>query len=311
MTDNPLVTVITPTYNCGKHLRETIHSVLSQSYHNIQYIVIDDGSTDNTQAILATYTDKRLTVITQENMGEHKSVNEGLKRVEGKYFMYPNADDPLLPGAVRRLVETMEAHPDVLCAYPDWYVINEDGGTVNKVTTREYDFSWMVRHHTCIPSVGSIFRSSVIQSVGLRDPQFRWVSDFDYWLRIGLSGPMVRVPYTLACWRKHGAQASGEKSDARAKDHVALMHKFFISNSLQSIADAFDRQSEYCDLKRVNKYYNEAMCWTHLVAGSISGSKLTALKHFMKAIVWFPMVLAQFQTYHIVYTRLIHAWRKG
>lgn len=295
--NNPLVTVITPTYNCGKYLRATIDSVLSQAYHNIQYIVIDDGSTDNTQAILAKYTDERLTVVrNRRNKGEHQAVNEGLERVEGKYFMYPNADDPLLPDAIYTLVNIMEANPDVLCAYPDWYVINEDGAILHEVITREYDFSWMVRHHTCIPSVGSMFRSSVIQTVGLRDPQFRWVSDFNYWLRIGLAGPMMRVPYTLACWRKHGAQASGTNSDARAKDHIRLMQKFFTLPSVKP---------------EIQAVKNESMCWAHLVAGSISGSKLTALKHFARALWWYPMVMASFQTYHIIYKRLIHAWRKG
>lgn len=322
--NNPLVTVITPTYNCGKYLCETMESVLSQSYRNIQYVVIDDCSTDNTQAILAIYSDTRLTVIrNKKNMGEHRSVNEGLYRVEGKYFMYPNADDPLLPGAIEKLVEVMEANPELLCAYPDWYVINENSDIVHKVQTREYDFAWMVRHHTCIPSVGSIFRSRVIHAVGLRDPGFRWVSDFDYWLRIGLAGPMIRVPYTLACWRKHGTQASGVKSDARAKDHIRLMQKF--SSRIGTIIhagvvtqfvegkDAWNTRphERYNKAFAVYRAWGEAMCWAHLVAGSISGSKLTALKHFARAVMFFPVVLLSFQTYYIIYTRLIHAWRKG
>ena len=130
----------------------------------------------------------------------------------------------------------------------------------------------------------------------MRDPECKIVSDFDYWLRIGMVGPMMRVPYTLACWRKRGEQSSGAKSDARAADHVNVMHKFFaplqVSPEIQAIK-------------------NEAVCWAHLVAGSISGSKLTALRHFLWALLWYPWILTGFKTYHIIYTRLIHAWRKG
>jgi len=294
--DNPLVTIITPTYNCGKYLAETIDSVLSQSYSEIDYIVIDDGSTDDTNLILREYSDTRLTIIKQENIGEHHTINKGLNLVRGEYFMYPNADDPLLPGAIEMLVEAMESNPDVLCAYPDWKVIDEQGDTCHKVQTREYDLDWMVRHHTCTPSVGSMFRSSVIKLVGYRDPQFRWVSDFDYWLRVGLAGPMLRVPFELACWRRREGQGSGTNTDARAADHINLTRKFFTMPNTQCWESAA---------------VAEAMCWANLVAGSVSGSIWSALRYFIRGVLWHPSVLIDLQTYDMVRKRLIHAWRKG
>jgi len=236
MMNKPLVTIITPVYNCGAFIDETIKSVLSQDYENIEYYVIDDCSTDN-----PIFRDIRgLHLINHAvNQGEQRTVNEGLKLVKGKYFMIVNADDPLLPGAVSSLVEFMEANPDVLCAYPDYNVIGENGEFRRHVISKEYDFTWMVRHHTWLPSVGSIFRSSLIKDIGYRDTSFRWLGDADYWLRVGLAGKMAHVPMTLACWRHRDGQASSQKSNERALEHIRVMQKFFAAPDLpQNLLDA-------------------------------------------------------------------------
>lgn len=296
--DNPLVTVITPTYNYAEYIAETVQSVLSQSYKNIEYIVIDDGSTDNTQQVLKKFSDPRLTKLRHNNRGEHLTVNVGLKRAQGKYFMYPNADDPLLPGCIEELVEVMELRPHVVCAYPDWCIIGDSSERVLGMPTvdREYSFKDMVRLHVCFASVGSMFRSSVMKDIGYRDPQFKWVSDFDFWLRYGLEGPMVRVRKELACFRRHMGQISGANSDARAADHINLMRKFFGMKKVPA---------------EIQAVKPEAMCWAQLVAGSISGSAWTALRHFIRGARSYPGVLVEYKTYDIIAKRLIHDRRKG
>ena len=256
--EQPLVTIITPAYNCAKFIKETVDSVLRQDYRNIQYVIIDDGSKDDTFAILTkNYPDKRLTILRQENQGEQKTVNKGLSLVQGKYFIVVNADDPLLPRAISTLAWFMDNHKDVLCAYPDWNMIDENSKFKMHVQTREYDFGWMVRHHTCIPSVGSMFRSSVIQSVGFRDASYRWLGDSDYWLRVGLHGDMCHVPQTLATWRSRSGQASGEKSDLRAKEHLRVMDVVFRGNVPNELRDS----------------EKEAFCWANLVAAYVAESK--------------------------------------
>jgi hypothetical protein len=140
-----------------------------------------------------------------------------------------------------------------------------------------------------------MFRSSALESVGLRDETFRWLGDFDYWLRVGLAGPMARVPGVMACWRRRNGQASRDYSDDRAAEHVRAMEKFYSQSQARAI------------------YSNgraEAMCWAHLVAGSISGSWRTALSHFWQGIQRYPRVLIELQTYDTVAKRLLHAWRK-
>lgn len=273
---NPLVTIITPAYNCERFILETIHSVGVQAYEPTDYIVIDDCSTDATWTIVDGFGDMLKAIRHSQNKGEQATVNELLRMVKGKYFMIVNADDPLLPGAIQTLVDFMEAHPDVLCGYPDWDMINEDGSLKMHMRTREYDFAWMVAHHTWIPSVGSIFRSDVIQKIGYRDESFHWLGDGDYWLRLGLVGKMARVPATLACWRYRNGQASGDKSDERAKEHIRVMQKFF---TLESVA-------LYAWLCK-----DQATCWSYLVASVVCKSRRMAISCMVNAVRAYPELL--------------------
>jgi len=291
--NKPLVIVITPVYNCEKYIDETIRSVLKQDYENIDYLVIDDGSTDKSLDIISHYS-YCLNLMARANKGEQATVNDGLRMVTGKYFFIVNADDPLLPGCVSTMVDFMESHEDILCAYPDWDMIDESGNLKMQMKVRDYDFEWMVSHHTWLPSVGSIFRSSVIQSVGYRDETLRWLGDGDYWLRIGLAGKMAHVPQTLATWRYRDGQASGAKSSDRAKEHIRVIDKFY---------------------RMPNNYLwcckDEAICWSYLVAASVTDSRKEVLSYLWEAFKSYPGLVTSLQFWDILRTRVQYVLRRS
>lgn len=281
---NPLVTVITPVYNCQDYIDETIASVLSQDYPNKQYIVINDGSTDGSEEVIERFWNDKVMIIHQDNRGEQFTVNRALDMVEGKYFMIVNADDPLIyDDCISRMVKAMEEHPDVLCAYPDWTMIDGDGYLLQHMKMREYDFPFMVRHHWCLPSVGAIFRSSVIKDVGYRDNSFHWCSDFDYWLRVGLAGPMLHVPEELATWRKIPGQLSAKPNKERASERIRLMEKFF---SLPGITP------------EIRKLQPQAMSWSAMVAASLSPTFGDKLTYIGKALRYYPGQLLSTDFWH-------------
>jgi len=288
----PLVTIITPAYNCASFIRETIESVQSQDYKNIRYLVIDDGSTDNTADIITEMAVDMFT--TGPNKGEQATVNEAFKNVKGKYFMVVNADDPLLPGAVSKLVAFMEAHPDIVCAYPDWNTIDENGTIRRHVKSLDYDFKYMVEHNTCLPSVGSLVRAGVLKDKAIRrDETYRWLGDFVFWLRLALAGPMAHVPLTLAQWRVHDGQASGDKSDARAQEHIRIMYEFFTWENIP--AD-------------INK--GKAHCWADLVAAVVTDSKMKAIRYILAAFLHKPSILLSIEFWDIVRRRALHYFRR-
>src|SRR3972149_444079 len=127
----PLVSIVTPTYNRASYLSETIESVLNQSHRNIEYIVLDDGSTDDTRHVLEKY-GKRLIWESHTNIGEARTVNKGWRMAHGEFVVVVNSDDPILPSMVEAGVAFMRERPQVLVAYPDWLEIDEHSRVIRK-----------------------------------------------------------------------------------------------------------------------------------------------------------------------------------
>lgn len=270
-SDLPLVTVITPTYNRADYLPETIESVLSQEYPNLEYIVLDDGSKDNTQEIVAPYRG-RITFESHVNMGETRTVNKGFEMARGDIIGVVNSDDPLLLGAIHSIVEFMQTHPQIGIVYPDWDYIDADGKKINHIQTFEYSYINMLRWHHCMPGPGTFFRRDVVQKLGGRDPQFRYVGDFDFWLRAGLIAEFARLPKTLATFRVHPHSASASQTNERmAQEHITLINKMYSLPNLTAEALQYKREAyssayyiaacvcQSCDTKSRRAYFMRAL----------------------------------------------------
>ena len=106
------VSILMPVYNGGAYLKQAISSVLNQTYHNFEFIIINDGSTDNTGEIIDSFTDKRILHIKQENQGVARSLNNGLKLVKGEYIWRHDADDKCLPDQLEKQVTFLKQHAE-------------------------------------------------------------------------------------------------------------------------------------------------------------------------------------------------------
>lgn len=228
MSCTPLVTIITPAYNRGTLIAATIESVLGQDYPNIEYIVLDDGSTDRTLEVIKQY-EGRLRWESHANMGEARTVNKGFELSQGTIIGVVNSDDPLLPGAISKAVNTLSAHPGAVVVYPDWQLIDAQGTNLQVIRCRDFvSRADMVRGHYCLPGPGAFFRRTVIDGTGGRDPAFRYVGDFDFWLRAATLGDFVRIPEVMATFRTHADSASVcSASDDMAREHLGVIEKVF------------------------------------------------------------------------------------
>jgi glycosyltransferase involved in cell wall biosynthesis len=239
MMQQPLVSIITPAYNRANLLVETIESVLAQDYPNLEYIVLDDGSTDGTLDVLKRY-EGRLHWESHPNMGETRTVNKGFELARGEIVGVVNSDDPLLPGAVSKLVAALVEHPEVMVAYPDWLIIDAHGNTIQKFAAYDYTgYCDMVRRHFCLPGPAAFFRRRVIDEVGGRDPRFRYVGDLEFWYRAGCIGDFLRVPEVLATFRVHpGSATVSQRGTRMAEEHVEVMDKLYAFSLLPAAASA-------------------------------------------------------------------------
>jgi glycosyltransferase involved in cell wall biosynthesis len=231
-----LVTVITPVYNGSKFIAETISSVLSQNFIQFEYIVVNDGSTDNTIDILQTFisdTTSNLTVINQANQGEAISINNALKIAKGKYFCVVCADDPVLPGFLDVMTKAMENSVNAVVAYPDWLMIDENSKIIRKIRTLPYSQKTLIADCCCIPGPGAVIRRSAIHNNFFRNPKYRFTSDFASFLELSLHGEFVRVPLFLAQWRQHPEQATKVASGHLFSIEIQMaISDFFANNPL-------------------------------------------------------------------------------
>jgi hypothetical protein len=238
----PLVTIVTPTHNRSRLLEETIESVLSQDYPALEYIVLDDGSTDDTPALLRRY-GERVTAVRHPNMGEHRTVNRGWRMANGHIIGTVNDDDLLLPGAVREAVQALMERPDVLVVYPDYTIIDRDAALIGHVSAREFDYREMVRYVSCLPGPGAFFRREVLHLAGYRDPRFTYVGDSEHWFRVGLAGRMAHLPITLAAHRVHPGSLSMGDATRVVEEMVELAEHVFIRLDLPPSLQALRREA--------------------------------------------------------------------
>ena len=270
----PLVSIITPAYNQASYLEETIQGILNQDYPRIEYIVLNDGSTDNTVDVLTKNTGK-LIWESHANIGETLTVNKGWNMAHGELIAVVNSDDLLLPGAVSAIVSFMQLHPDILVAYPDWNIIDEESKVKGHMQVPEYDYQYSIKFHQCIVGPGAFIRRRAIEIAGMRDPAFKYVADYEFWLRLGLYGQFARIPETLASWRDHPQSASQSCGGTEmADEHIRVMHKLYSRSDIPA---------------EVRKVRPVAFSRAHIeAAGTCGGQGQLIIKHCLISFLYHP-----------------------
>ena len=217
------VSIITPVYNQAQFIGETIRSVLNQDYPNIEYIVLDDGSTDKTPEAIKPYLDQ-LEYVRHDNIGESRTVNKGYRQCTGDIVGVVNSDDPLFtPDAVTRIVSCFRDHPDTLAVYPDWVSIDASGNVLDRLEVPQYSIETMLREFEVRLGPGMFIKRTALESVGYRNESIRYTGDLDISFRLALLGHITHIQGFLATHRVHGQAASSVgKGDVMASEVVRL-----------------------------------------------------------------------------------------
>jgi glycosyltransferase involved in cell wall biosynthesis len=199
-TPSPLVSIVTPSYNQGRFLKRTIESVLTQTYPNIEYIVIDGGSQDNSLEVLRSY-GNRFSWVSEPDNGQTDAINKGLSETNGEILAYLNSDDVLVPGAIEKVVRFFHKHPDCDMVYGNADYIDKEDNVIGCYKTVEYSFDRLVEDcMVCQPA--AFWRRRVAVKIGPFDEHLNFTMDYDYWLRIAKSGGIICfLPEKLACSR--------------------------------------------------------------------------------------------------------------
>jgi len=229
MDEHPLVSIVTPSYNQGKFIEDTLSSVKNQDYPNIEHIVVDGGSTDNTLAVLNRFKKEyNLRWVSEPDLGQSDAINKGFRMSKGEIVGWVNSDDVYFDKqAVSYIVEQFKSYRDVGVIHGDSLLINKD----NLIIRVRHAFLWfsherLLRGNIIIQSA-AFFRRSVVQSNKL-DISLDLVMDYEYWLRLIKAGlKFKRVNRVLSANRIHpAAKARLRNQEERGAERRRVQEKY-------------------------------------------------------------------------------------
>jgi hypothetical protein len=234
----PLVSVILPTYNAAAYLGKAIESILAQSYSNFELIIINDGSSDNTAALLTQYGDPRILVIHQPNLGLPKALNAGIQIAKGKYLARQDADDVSLPERLAQQVSFMEKNPS--CALLGTWtniMIAKDIGSGNlssQPSGRQHQHPTvngalqvlLLMNNQFVHS-SVMIRMACLKTIGLysEDPEYFPPEDYDLWLRIAQQYSIANVPTSISRTKEKLIEERARKMSLRAIQAICAAAK--------------------------------------------------------------------------------------
>jgi glycosyltransferase involved in cell wall biosynthesis len=285
-------TIITPVFNGEKYIEETVISVLMATDGlDYEYFVIDDGSTDNTRKILEKYFSK-LKYFYQENSGQATAINLAINKANSTYSTIVNSDDPLLSkGLFQEAERIMDLEPKVVATYPDWNMISSEGKILETVRVAEFDLVELVGKFNCLIGPGGIFRTDIAKKVNGWDPSYRYVPDYNFWLRLSDFGIFKHVPYVQATWRTHESSISvSSRSKAMADERIKV-----INNYLD------------CNPQTPKTLRNMAVAYSHYRAAVLSffDPQIDGRRLLFKSIYAYPKILIQKNVVATLYLLLL------
>ena len=206
MATLPRITVVTPSYNQACYLEETIESVLTQKYPNLEYIVIDGGSTDGSVEIIRNYSDKMKYWISEPDQGQSHAINKGFTQATGDILCWLNSDDVFLPGALACVGEQFQRRPqvDMLMGYTVFVSAEK---RIQRCVYNLMRLHMLAKYGVIAFSQQSMFwRRELLERVGCLDESLHACMDVDLWIRfLKASAKVRRINRYLAAWRLHSA----------------------------------------------------------------------------------------------------------
>ncbi|GAB3895560.1 glycosyltransferase family 2 protein [Spirosoma agri] len=226
-TKLPKVSIVTPSYNQGQFIEATIQSVLGQTYKNIEYILVDGKSTDETMAVVDRYRDKIDIVIHEKDRGQSDAINKGFRAATGDLVGWINSDDLLHADCVEQIVRLYQQHQDGSIYYGsrvDWI-----DGKGNFIETRQVTISGksqLLTSNYDVMQPGSFYPTELIQRVGYVDESIHYCMDLDLWLRLLNHGPIYYYSdKSSACYRRWEATKTSTGGHLFLRDIRQVLRK--------------------------------------------------------------------------------------
>ncbi len=237
-----LVSIITPSYNQAAYLEQTIRSVLTQDYSQIEYIVIDGASKDGSAEIIKKYADKLVYWVSEKDDGQADAINKGFVRASGDIVAWLNSDDYYLPDTVSAAVKVFDENPDVVLVYGNMLAVDEHGSTFNTLNYKPLTLEDLL----CFQIIGQpavFMRRSALQKTNGLDSSFHFLLDHLLWIQLAQHGRILHVDQTWAAARYHAEAKNRAKAAEFGREAFRILETVEQDKNLSPLLTKIGRRA--------------------------------------------------------------------
>jgi glycosyltransferase involved in cell wall biosynthesis len=239
----PLVTIVTPSFNQGEFIEETIRSILLQGYPNLEYIIIDGGSTDNSVEIIKKYEPWLKYWVSEPDSGQSHAINKGFSMASGEVFGWLNSDDIFLPGALEKLMLLRMESPGSIAWVGACQEIDHGGKILKTILprlgTKKQLSDWFYSAWFAQPSC--LFDGVFFQKVGGVREYLRYVLDVDLWIRLIEHGHFVSTDYIISAPRMYAGIKTFEDFSMRRAEHILICFENDMPDMARSLMKRYEK----------------------------------------------------------------------
>lgn len=301
----PKISVVIPTYNAAQYVGEAIESVLNQTFKDYEIVVVDDGSTDNTEELLQKYVD-RIRYIKQKNGGEGAARNRGIREAHGEWVAFLDADDLWLPHKLKVQMEFVEQHPDVDFIYGDTSVFDSNRVLSKSVFSERQPHEGRIiknlLRENCVPILSVIARKKCFEKSGLFKEGMKYCTDYEMWLRFAKYFKFGYVNEVVASCRKH------EKGVSQNMEQMHKTHLNILNTTLK------DMKIPYAAADRIrsfNYFKNGYLCFEKKNKDASKNFFLSILNNPFYLKSWVYLFLSMLPSEIIIFLKKIKKYWKS
>ncbi len=291
MSTSPIVSVVMAVYNAEQYVAQTVESILTQTFVDFEFIILDDGSTDRSLKILEAYAakDERIRLSTRANKGVSATRNEMLAKAEGEFIAVMDADDIALPERLALQVEFLQSHPDVVCVGGAHEMIDEKGRLLTRLElpldNDEIQQMILAGHGAICHPCAMIRRTSMIE-VGGYDEELVAAHDMDLWLKLGEIGVLVNMKETLLKYRLNTNSVSGKNYILQRRESQIACERAWKRRGIEGHFEATEPWRPGPDRSSQHKFILQYGWWAFL-----SGQRRTSITYATRAIAILPLAI--------------------
>ncbi len=221
----PKISIVTPSYNQGQFLERTILSVLNQNYPNLEYIIIDGGSTDGSVEIIKKYEKYLIYWVSELDRGQAHAINKGFKVATGELVGWQNSDDIYLPSAFYKIARKFYENPDADLVFGNKYAIDENENIIRDMRYVSFNRKSLLYEGSALSNQTAFWKKELTDKVGVLDENFKFCMDYDFWVKAAKNSEFLLLRDYLGCFRNHKDSKTSTIISTCHAEHLAILNR--------------------------------------------------------------------------------------